>query len=322
MLEALGKSLREAREARGLTLEDVEKATRIRARYLEALEAGQFEALPSAVQARGFLRNYARHVGLDPSETMTRLEEALHASRRISIFKRFRRNKKSIAEDAPTLENGVKPLPVSEAPPFDPAQFESAAMPRLSRMRRLRQLITVDAVIIVALFFGIVTFFIWGGSRVAAAVLTQPEITATPQVIGPAATPTILANITFTPTAPPPLTNFSEVQLELYAEQRAYVRVTVDGEIRYEGLLAAGEQLTYSSAQLVEVTTGNAAGVRIVLNGSDFGTLGEFGEVVTHIYEPNGWVTPTPSITPTPSETPDIVETLPVLDETEGDANA
>ena len=57
MFDTIGATLRAAREARGWTIEDVEKATHIRGRYLSALEAGEIEALPSPLQARGFLRN-------------------------------------------------------------------------------------------------------------------------------------------------------------------------------------------------------------------------------------------------------------------------
>ena len=55
--EVLGHQLRSAREARELSLDQVEQQTRIRAKYIEALEQGNHSALPSAVQARGFLRN-------------------------------------------------------------------------------------------------------------------------------------------------------------------------------------------------------------------------------------------------------------------------
>ncbi|HEU0072543.1 MAG TPA: helix-turn-helix transcriptional regulator [Dehalococcoidia bacterium] len=55
----------EARQAKGLTLFDAERGTRIPRRYLEALEADQFSLLPAPVYARGFLRNYARFLGLD-----------------------------------------------------------------------------------------------------------------------------------------------------------------------------------------------------------------------------------------------------------------
>jgi cytoskeleton protein RodZ len=64
---ALGPSLREARLKRGLELDAVQKALRIRRRYLEALESERFELVPGEVYARGFLREYAEFLGLDGS---------------------------------------------------------------------------------------------------------------------------------------------------------------------------------------------------------------------------------------------------------------
>jgi hypothetical protein len=61
----LGTSLREARRRRGLELDAVQRATRIRRRYLEAMEEEQFELLPGVAYARGFLREYAELLGLD-----------------------------------------------------------------------------------------------------------------------------------------------------------------------------------------------------------------------------------------------------------------
>jgi cytoskeletal protein RodZ len=61
----IGASLREARERQGLSLEEVEAATRIRERYLEALEDERFEVLPGNAYVRAFLREYARFLGLD-----------------------------------------------------------------------------------------------------------------------------------------------------------------------------------------------------------------------------------------------------------------
>ncbi len=61
----IGDALRSARERRGLTLADVQAQTKIRGKYLRALEAEDWDALPSAAYAKGFLRTYARLVGID-----------------------------------------------------------------------------------------------------------------------------------------------------------------------------------------------------------------------------------------------------------------
>lgn len=69
-MTGLGGMLREAREARGLSLEQVERDTRIVRRYLTALEEEDFEVFPADVYARGFLRSYASYLGLNPTELL------------------------------------------------------------------------------------------------------------------------------------------------------------------------------------------------------------------------------------------------------------
>jgi len=72
---SLGETLRAAREARGATLTHVEAITRIRKRYLQALEDEDWEILPDPTYVRGFLRGYARYLGLDPQQILSLYEE-------------------------------------------------------------------------------------------------------------------------------------------------------------------------------------------------------------------------------------------------------
>jgi cytoskeletal protein RodZ len=62
----LGEVLRAAREAKGVDLPRVERETKIRERYLSALERGEYRELPGSVYTKGFLRNYGAYLGLDP----------------------------------------------------------------------------------------------------------------------------------------------------------------------------------------------------------------------------------------------------------------
>jgi transcriptional regulator with XRE-family HTH domain len=62
--------LREAREARGISLEQAERETRIIRRYLVALEAEDLDAFPAEVYARGFLRSYASYLGLNAQDLL------------------------------------------------------------------------------------------------------------------------------------------------------------------------------------------------------------------------------------------------------------
>jgi transcriptional regulator with XRE-family HTH domain len=70
LITPLGETLQRARQARGLTLEEVERDTRISCRYLQALENENFGLLPAPVYARGFLRTYARYLGLEPANLL------------------------------------------------------------------------------------------------------------------------------------------------------------------------------------------------------------------------------------------------------------
>ncbi|HEX6200030.1 MAG TPA: helix-turn-helix transcriptional regulator, partial [Thermoanaerobaculia bacterium] len=70
---SFGAWLRRQREMREITLREISDATKISLRYLEALEQERFDLLPAKVFARGFLRQYARYVGLDPDEAVNRL---------------------------------------------------------------------------------------------------------------------------------------------------------------------------------------------------------------------------------------------------------
>jgi cytoskeletal protein RodZ len=78
---AVGERLRDAREVRGVDLFRVERDTKIRAKYLGALEDGDFADLPGDVYTRGFLRNYATYLGLDADEMEEQWrEEAGHVA--------------------------------------------------------------------------------------------------------------------------------------------------------------------------------------------------------------------------------------------------
>jgi cytoskeletal protein RodZ len=61
----IGNSLREARLRQGLEFPEIEQATKIRGKYLRALEEEQFEVLPAQTYVKGFLRSYADYLGLD-----------------------------------------------------------------------------------------------------------------------------------------------------------------------------------------------------------------------------------------------------------------
>lgn len=98
--QSFGSRLRSQREVSALTLADVAKQTKISPRALECLERGLFADLPGDVFVRGFLRSYARCVGLNPEETVRDYGELMMAQ-----------------EDA----SSAPPEPVIDEPETDPA---------------------------------------------------------------------------------------------------------------------------------------------------------------------------------------------------------
>jgi cytoskeleton protein RodZ len=77
MAPTIGETLRKARTERGLELSEVERATKIRAKFLEAMEEDRWGALPAPVYARGFLEIYARHLGLDQQALLDEYRETV-----------------------------------------------------------------------------------------------------------------------------------------------------------------------------------------------------------------------------------------------------
>ena len=87
----VGQWLRERRETRGLDLARVERDTKISRRYLEAIELDQLELLPAPVYARGFVRGYARYLGLDEGEALARVPRDLPRPRGLEPLPGLRR---------------------------------------------------------------------------------------------------------------------------------------------------------------------------------------------------------------------------------------
>lgn len=272
----IGQRLREARERLGLTLDEAERTTRIRAVHLEALERDDFEALPSPVQARGFLRNYAAFLGLDP-EPLLQEQNGTPTGRRPS------------ASRVP----GTRPI-------------------IRARPRRL----SGDMVVAGAIALGTLGLLVWGGGRAMASLRSAaapPEESSAFLISTPTPSPApvatsaeaLPAEIPPTASATLPLINLppGQVSVRLLIVQRAWVRGVADGIERYRGRVEPGAIIDLLGERIVEVTTGNGAGVKLSVNGQDLGVMGGLDEAVTRLWTVAGEVTPTPTITPTPTAT-------------------
>ena len=73
----IGDLLRAERERQGLSVKDIEKATSIRALYIDAIEKGEHKTLPGDAYAKGFVRNYARYLQLDADDIVNKFSEEI-----------------------------------------------------------------------------------------------------------------------------------------------------------------------------------------------------------------------------------------------------
>ncbi|MFQ5922299.1 MAG: helix-turn-helix domain-containing protein [Anaerolineales bacterium] len=273
-MEEIARTLKEARHRLGLTLEEAERSTRIRAHYLEALEQGETQSIPSQVQARGFLKNYSEYLGLDSGPILQRYSEVIHSQRTLPL----RRTRQDEQDTRPSV-----------------------------RVRRRR--ISADLVIAAVITLTVLAVLIWGFGLVAASLRDRAQA-ASPFLI-PTFTPTTEGEISSTeqvqlvvvqtPTPPSieiPSVLTDALDLRLLIERRAWLSVEVDGEVKESRRAAPGELLEYQGEELIKVTTGNGGGIRVFFRGEDQGLMGELNEVVIRLWMREGAITPTPSATP------------------------
>ena len=152
-MASLGESLREEREARNISLEEIASATKIVSRYLEALETDRLDLMPGGFFIRAIIRSYARAVGLDPDKVLERYKAAgiLESSEPPKgVFPRRATPAPVPADQAPAVAAPVPvepPGPVAEIPasPEKPGPGvifeEAAAKPGRPPMSR-RQMLT------------------------------------------------------------------------------------------------------------------------------------------------------------------------------------
>jgi cytoskeletal protein RodZ len=107
-MSELGEMLQKAREERGLSLNDIQETTKIRKRYLEAIESGDHTVLPGSFYVRAFVKNYAEAVGLDPDEVLRLYQHEM---------------------PAPPVEATIDPIPVRA-----PRRVKSQSSERLGKI--------------------------------------------------------------------------------------------------------------------------------------------------------------------------------------------
>lgn len=301
----IGRQLRDRRQELSLSIADVERFTRLRGYYIETLEDGRIEDLPSLVQGRGMLSNYAEFLDLDTENLLLQFADALQA-RRIELTT-------SSSTFATQGETGL------------------SSRKKSRQASSWRRFLTLDMVLGGSLFILLIGFVLWGAARVTnlqreGEVPTPPsisEILMTPANGLPSPTVEITPTIASGEAAGNPLPgagglegnanptaidiptlNSAPISVYIIASQRAWMQVTVDTSVVFDGRVAPGIAYPFTGRERIDLITGNGAALSVIYNQNELGTLGTMGEVVAISFTRDGTLVPTTAFTPTPTATP------------------
>ena len=269
----LGSYLRELRTAKGMSLEEVSRATRVGRTHLEALEVEELSALPAPVFVKGFIRAYCEFLQTNPAEALSRYQ-ALTGERTPA----------SAPSAPPPLTAGLGRGPVfvslillvvlgaalfllnsglrREAPPArPPAESPStpAALPAPPAPTET--------------------------PRATATTSTAPSVQAEPATAAAPSTAPATVPVAAVP-APTPAPTRGPHRLVVKAIEPTWVRVQMDGERSVGELLPAGTTREWIAEKRFTLTVGNAAGVSLELNGRPLPPLGAPGSVIRELVLP------------------------------------
>jgi cytoskeleton protein RodZ len=297
-----GAQLKQEREKQGVTLEEISLSTKIGTRMLRALEEEHFDQLPGGIFNKGFIRAYARCLGMDEDQAIADYLAATGASPL---------SRKSEIDDQP---------PILDPPPRD--ENAAAGLPW-----------GTFAVVLLIIALG---FAAWGfysresdrgaqdatkasanSSSAAPAAVAEPspseqktvmpaDSTAAPQTdrrpaetksVAEPAAPVTTGAPTSTPVLAPPhilASTNPPLQLIVKAREDSWLSVSVDGEIVTRALLAAPAQKSIRAQNEIVVRAGNVGALDFEFNGTKLPTQGEFGEAKTLTFNAHGLQAATP----------------------------
>ena len=277
-MNSVGEVFKQVREAKGLTLEEVASKTRIHPEFLKALEEGNFAKLPDQVFAKGFVRAYARSLGMDEEDTIRRFGESAGAfygrqgeQERLRLQqaddeRRRRANRKiTVAAVGVALLGLVLLVSREQSAVFSPRPTTEPASSKAT------------APVPTAKSSGGPVATQPGGDSSAG---TPPSPVAREESIplkSTAIEPLAELPLERVPADKPPLV------LDLEALELSWVVVQVDGASPHEALLRAGERIRWKGKDRFTITLGNAGGVRVVFNGKPQGPFGPIGKVARDI---------------------------------------
>jgi cytoskeleton protein RodZ len=264
---SFGERLQREREMRGITLEEIADSTKIGTRSLRALEQEDFDKLPGGIFNKGFVRAYARYLGIDEEQAVT---DFLAAA----------------GESEPQLPN---PSPTEKLTAYRSGSRGWAA--------------ALALVVLAAGGYAAWRLNLWPlagyTARQTAPPVQPPAATAPPSSSAGAGTrPAEPASTVASPTAATPEPGLASGQnpaaagqgfvLLVRAKEDSWVSITADGQVVMEGKLARSQSKEVRATKSVVLKLGNAAGVEVSHNNTLLPPLGRVNEVKTVVFTPDG----------------------------------
>lgn len=305
----IGEKLRKQREKISLSLEDISLHTRLKLDFLELIENGQMDLLPSPVQARGMISNYSEFLNLDTESLLVRFADALQIKRLESLPPPPETAGQDLSEKKENITTGIL-----------------LSLKKMLPLQAIRRIMTPDLLIGGGLILVLLILVIWGALQVFTPA--SPEMTPTaPSIsqmlmitgtINPVETSGIESSTPVPgseedlPAIEIPLpettlevnTGSQPIQVYVIANQRTLLRVKVDGSEKINERILPGNAYQFSGYSRIELLTGNGSAIRVIYNQTDLGILGETGEVVNLVFTRTEVSTATPSQKPTATRTP------------------
>ncbi|MCR4440905.1 MAG: DUF4115 domain-containing protein [Peptococcaceae bacterium] len=240
----IGETLRLARLGKGIEMDEAEKNTKIRRKYLEAMEEEEWGIFPGMVYLKGFLKTYARFLGLDENELLKSLEETFHPE--------------------PQLE----PLP---------ERIELPGKPR----KRMTVIVGIIAVVLLVSFQYIYVRFISQPSGMRGTNELTRENSQAPQPGAGAADENATE---VQPEEPAKQTVDSINLVIRVVDYKCWIEVRSGQALLFEGTLNKGEEKTFENLTQVYFALGNSGDVEVYINDNYLGVLGKKGEPVYKKY--------------------------------------
>ncbi len=299
-METVGEFFRQVRETKGLTLDAVASKTCIHPDFLRALEDNNLAKLPDQVFAKGFVRSYARSLGLDESDAMRRFLESAGPfyekqgereelrQKQIEDERRRKTSRQVAAAAAAVALLALVLLLTREQSAVSPPRRSVPAV--LAGPETLPPAVQSPSLPP-------------AGDRPPSAAVTAPNQPEYTDGVRPGSGPAVSPSATGTPPAPdvqrevtqpqavsgaPPeqgtlSTSEGPLVLDLEALELTWVLVRIDGGSAQEALLRPGDRIRWKGSDQFALTLGNAGGVRIELNGKEQGPFGPKGRVARDI---------------------------------------